>query len=85
MELGGYKTTKASPVTCGTYSLSGEYVAGDYLSKTFEIPESYGGHYEIAIKFVIGYIGAWTNTDQIYMKLNGKQYTYNYSCFEPTQ
>lgn len=70
MSLEGYQSSKPESVSCGDYSFSGEYVAGDYLAKKFKIPESYGGHYELTIKFGIGYIGSWSNTDMMSMKIN---------------
>lgn len=70
MSLDGYQTSNPESVSCGGYSLSGDYVAGDYLAKKFKIPESYGGHYELTIKFGIGYIGSWSNTDTMSMIIN---------------
>lgn len=57
MDLSGYSTTKPTPQICDAYTLSGQYVAGDYISKTFtNFPLN---HYQIIVRFGIGYIGTW--------------------------
>ena len=63
MDLSGYVATKSGPAICGNYSLSGEYVSGDYIEKTFTGLNT--NHYELVVRFGIGYIGVWTYSDQM--------------------
>ena len=63
MDIGGYSTDNPSPIQCGEYWLSGQYTAGSYLSKTFNGLGT--NHYQIVIRFGVGYIGSWDELDQM--------------------
>lgn len=61
LTLNGYSSSKPTPNLCGTYYMSGEYVAGDFLQKTFtNIPLN---HYQLVIRFGVSFIGNWSSTD----------------------
>ena len=79
LSLGGYSTSSLVPVTCDKYTLSGAYVQGGYISKTFtNLPLN---HYEIVIRFNIGYIGSWNaSSDEIYLSADSTITTFNASC-----
>lgn len=76
MDLSGYSTSKPTPQTCDQYTVSGQYVAGDYIQKTLTgIPLN---HYELVVRFSIGHIGTWSSTDQMHVQIDGIDYSWNY-------
>lgn len=82
MDLSGYSTSKPAPQICDQYTLSGQYVAGDFIQKTFTgIPAN---HYQLVIRFGVGYIGTWNPTDQMNLEINGSPYSWLYhGCSYP--
>ena len=78
-DLSTYSSSKPTAQTCDQYTLSGQYVAGDYLQKTFVgIPRN---HYQLLIRVSIGYIGTWNSGDQIQLNIDGQDYSWGYgSC-----
>lgn len=69
MDISGYQTSKPVTQICSQYTLSGAYVAGDYIQKTFtSIPTN---HYQLVLRFGVGYIGTWASTDQLSVDLDG--------------
>ena len=63
IDLSGYSTSNPSPINCGGYGLSGQYTAGSYISKTFN---NLGlNHYDLVVRFGVGFIGSWNSFDQI--------------------
>jgi hypothetical protein len=79
MDLTGYTTSKPQPQACSIYTVSGQYVAGDYIRKTFtSIPLN---HYQIVIRFSVGYIGSWSQSDSMLLEVNGNTEKWEYnSC-----
>jgi hypothetical protein len=64
VDLTGYSTSKTTPHTCDVYTLSGQYVAGDFIRKTFTgIPLN---HYQVVVRFGVGFMGTWNTTDKIF-------------------
>ena len=82
MNISGYSTSKPSSLVCGQYSFSGVYTAGDYISKTFtNIPLN---HYELVVRFGVGFMGDWDSHDQILMEIDGVNYSKSYGgCHQP--
>lgn len=82
IDLTGYSTTKHVPQTCGMYSLSGQYVAGNYIQKTFTgLPLN---HYQVVVRFGVGFMGTWNSTNQILAEANGQSFSWLYnSCYYP--
>lgn len=77
MDLSGYSSSKPGPQTCDVYFLSGQYVAGDYIQKTFTgLPLN---HYQVVIRFGIGYIGTWNSADQMALYIDGQPFTWKYN------
>lgn len=61
LSLVGYSSSKPTPYQCGSYYVSGQYVAGDFLQKTFtNIPLN---HYQLVVRFGISFIGNWSESD----------------------
>ena len=86
MDLTGYASSTLTPYTCSSYVFSGQYAANDFLTKNFTgIPLN---HYALVIRFSVGYIGAWTDTDYLRLKLDDAtqtvNYDYRYSCDRPS-
>lgn len=68
MNYDGYSTNSPSPKTCGIYTFSGAYTGHHYINKKFaNIPLN---HYELVIRFGIGYMGSWDATDQLLLIIN---------------
>lgn len=63
MSLVGYSSSKANPYVCSIYTFSGKYVNSDYLSKNFTGIGA--NHYELVIRFNVGYIGTWSSSDNL--------------------
>ena len=63
MSLTGYTTTVATPFVCSNLTFSGQYVNTDFIEKNFT--NILTEHYELIIRFGVGYIGTWTNVDQL--------------------
>jgi len=67
MTLFGYTSSQYTPVTCTNYTFSGQYTNSDYIFKNFtNIPLN---HYALVVRFNVGYIGTWSNTDYLRLKL----------------
>jgi hypothetical protein len=82
MILASYTSSNLSSVTCSVYTLSGQYVDIDYISKNFtNINPS---HYQLVIRFSVGYIGTWSATDHLKLVINDglnvNVQTWAYSC-----
>lgn len=59
----GYSSSKPTPYLCNIYWISGQYVAGDYLEKSFtNLPTN---HFQLIIRFAIAYIGFWDKNDEM--------------------
>lgn len=56
--------------------MSGQYVAGDYISKTFALPAN---HYVVMVRFSIVFVGTWDAADEIVLTMEGQNYTYLYN------
>ena len=56
-------------------------MSGDYISKTFSnIPLN---HYELVVRFGIGFMGTWDANDKILLKADGTQYSKSYvGCYQ---
>lgn len=82
MDLSGYSSSKPTPLPCDQYTLSGQYVAGDFIQKTFTgLPLN---HYQVVVRFGVGYIGSWNPTDQMHLEINGQVFTWTYNtCYYP--
>lgn len=77
MDLTGYSSSKTGPQICDQYSLSGQYVAGDFIQKTFTgLPLN---HYQVVVRFGVGYIGSWNSADQIQLQVDGQLYSWKYN------
>jgi len=81
----GYQSTQYTSQTCTFYTFSGKYTNLDYIQKTFtNIPLN---HYAIVVRFSVGYIGNWANTDQLQFtagdSISTTNFIYNYSCQLP--
>lgn len=69
MDLSGYFSSKPGPQVCDQYALSGQYTAGDFIQKTFTgLPLN---HYQVVVRFGIGYIGSWNQADQMRVHIDG--------------
>ena len=77
MDLNGYSTNNPTPASCGDYQLSGQYTADSYIAKTYTGLGT--NHYQVVVRFGVGYIGSWDPTDQLYVDLDGDQHTLNYN------
>ena len=64
MNISSFITSYNTIQNCASiYKLSGKYVDYDYIAKNYtSIPIN---HYEIVIRFSIGYIGTWNSTDNL--------------------
>lgn len=85
MTLFGYTSSQYTPVTCTNYTFSGQYTNSDYIFKNFtNIPLN---HYALVVRFNVGYIGTWSNTDYLRLKLEDQlqsvNYDYRYYCDYP--
>ena len=82
MSLTGYTSSQSTPVTCTNYTFSGQYTSADYLFK------NYTGialnHYAIVVRFNVGYIGTWAETDFLRVALTDSygsvNFDYKYIC-----
>lgn len=79
MDISSYSTNKPTTQTCSIYTVSGQYTAGDYIQKTFSgIPLN---HYQLIVRFGVGYIGTWNYADTMQIKIESSTYTWQYgSC-----
>lgn len=81
MSLAGFTSSSPIPITVSNYTFSGKYASTDYLFK------NYTGialnHYAVVIRFNVGYVGAWTDTDylQLLMTDSNGATNYNFSYF----
>jgi hypothetical protein len=82
MILASYTSSNMSSHTCSVYTLSGQYIDSDYISKNFTgINPS---HYQLVIRFSVGYIGTWSVSDHLQLVINDgdnvNTQTWAYSC-----
>ena len=82
MSLVGYKSSKPTTFVCDQYEFAGKYVAGDYITKDFtKIPKN---HYEIIVRFGIGFMGNWNAQEEIIVNVDGKNFSKAYTtCYMP--
>lgn len=74
MDISTYSTNKPAVQSCGLYKMSGQYVSGDYIQKTFTgIPLN---HYQLVIRFGVGHIGTWNPTDTMEVEIDGHTYSW---------
>jgi hypothetical protein len=82
MSLAGFTSSSPTPVTCSNYTFSGQYASADYLAK------NYSGialnHYAVVVRFNVGFVGAWSETDYLRLALtdiNGAtNFDFKYYC-----
>ena len=63
MSLTGYNYSSPMTRTCGNITFSGQYISSDYLSKNYTGINT--EHYELIIRFGIGYMGSWSESDNL--------------------
>ena len=82
MSLAGYSSTQVSPVTCSNYTFSGQYTSADYLFKNFTNIAL--NHYQIIVRFNVGYVGTWSESDYLRVTLGDSMqivnHDYYYNC-----
>lgn len=82
MTLTGYESSQSAITTCSIYTFSGKYTSQDFLSKNFtSLPLN---HYALTIRYNVGYIGSWSNTDSLRLTLQDDYqsiiHDYSYHC-----
>lgn len=85
MTLAGYTSSQLATRTCSNYTFSGQYTNTDFISKNFtNIPLN---HYAVVVRFNVGYIGTWAETDNLRLNLQDSAqsifYDYKYVCQVP--
>ena len=76
MSLFGYDSSSLTPHTCTNYTFSGQYTSTDYLSKNFTgIPLN---HYALVVRYNVGYLGTWSDTDYLRLNLQDNKQSINY-------
>lgn len=83
MDISTYSTNKPAVQTCAPYKMSGQYVSGDYIQKTFTgIPLN---HYQLVIRFGVGHIGTWNPTDTMEVEIDRHTYSWEYNVCPEAQ
>lgn len=63
MMLASYTSSNLTSKVCSIYTLSGQYIDTDYISKNFTNINA--SHYQLVIRFSVGYIGTWSATQHL--------------------
>jgi hypothetical protein len=82
MDISTFITTNNTIKVCGIYNMSGGYVDYDWIAKNYtKIPVN---HYNLIIRFSVGYIGTWSPSDDLNLYFSHQYGTSNhqfsYSC-----
>lgn len=82
LSLDGFSTSNPNVYTCNNISFSGKYTNLDYLQRNFT--EINAEHFELIVRFNVGYIGSWAATDNLQLEIHDGVMTsyhfWEYTC-----
>jgi hypothetical protein len=82
ISLTGFTSSSLVPFTCGSWSISGKYVEGGYLSKVYQTPTS---HYMVVVRYNLLFMGStWSNQDTMTVAVDENITTFQYKCGYPS-
>lgn len=82
LSLTGFSSSNPNTFTCAGLPFSGKYVNTDYLEKNFTGIAT--EHFELVIRFNLGYFGAWGSSDNLQLEVNDgvstSYHSWGYNC-----
>jgi hypothetical protein len=82
VSLSSFTGSSLVPYTCGSYQLSGQYGASDYLQKLYQTSLP---HFLLILRFNVAFMGTWGTSDALVISVDGTSTNFNYNCTYSTR